>query len=662
MRLSLKSVTGWLLPFLFTFTFAGMAPSFGRQSEQSELLLAKDGKAYVNIWLPASGAGSAGETAQFAARELAAYLKKISGATFGIHPMKGAEKVSGATATKASIGRIMLLTDTRMDEEAYRIKRRSSGVLELAGGSERAVLFAVYDFLEQLGCRWIAPAFSFYKGASEFIPSTAQLSFKGADRYRSPRFKYRKLCIEEGLTHTIENLQELIDWMPKLGFNTFMTPLDYGGSGRVKWDNWRRDITPELKKRSLLIEVGGHGYQNFIHPRMEGGTLFEKHPEWFGLDTNCNPSDKENLVFNTFDSGAVGYLTRNVARYLAERPEINVFDFWPPDMARWQECKSDAHQIILDPLDRQAGLVNHVADALKKVRPDITLEMIAYQPVLGVPPHAGLSADVLVDFCPINQCFEYQIYDSLSGNNLDYVRHLRAWREKFKGDIGLYAYYRKYGWNSLPAVLPRYIQKDLAWYAASGLQGISCYAEPGDWFTYELTMYSLGKSAWDPAIDMDTLIQSYCAARFGPYATVAEEALTFLEKTVPRFGSLPYSKLKAANQIEAASGQLGIIKKKIQGAKKEALNASSGRYIQAREKLLLMLQYADYDLEIQTLRALTLDTVKVAETTERLTNAAIFEKVSELNQFLRDHKEEGVFLDKKMDAEKRMKRQYTKLY
>ena len=45
---------------------------------------------------------------------------------------------------------------------------------------------------------------------------------------------------------------------------TLVIPTDYQGHGRVKWDNWRDALTPELQKRGILIEVGGHGYQNFL--------------------------------------------------------------------------------------------------------------------------------------------------------------------------------------------------------------------------------------------------------------------------------------------------------------------------------------------------------------------------------------------------------------
>src|SRR6201999_1438743 len=102
--------------------------------------------------------------------------------------------------------------------------------------------------------------------------------------FPEPKFKLRKLYVEEGHSHTEENLKQLIEWMPKVGYNTLVVPMNYQGHGKVMWDNWREVLTPELQKRGITIEVGGHGYQNFLNADMEGGKLFDQHSEWFGLD------------------------------------------------------------------------------------------------------------------------------------------------------------------------------------------------------------------------------------------------------------------------------------------------------------------------------------------------------------------------------------------
>ena len=72
-----------------------------------------------------------------------------------------------------------------------------------------------------------------------------------------------------------------------------------------------------------------------------------------------------------------------------------------------------------------------------------------------------------------------------------------AWHKVFDGDISIYSYYRKYAWDSLPVIIPHYMQKDLQWYAKVPVQGVSTYAEPeaeqqrwrlrGGWSSYPST-------------------------------------------------------------------------------------------------------------------------------------------------------------------------------
>ena len=151
---------------------------------------------------------------------------------------------------------------------------------------------------------------------------------------------YRKLDVEEGRTHTIGNLREMIEWMPKVRLNVLQVPLNYQGAGRVCWDNWREALTPEMKKRGVLIEVGGHGYQNFLSARTDGGALFREHPDWFGQDRNGVPDTTMRVVFNTSVPAAVNYFLKGVERYLRAHPEIDIFDCWPPDVAKWAQTSS----------------------------------------------------------------------------------------------------------------------------------------------------------------------------------------------------------------------------------------------------------------------------------------------------------------------------------
>ena len=502
--------------------------------------LASKGKSFYQIVYPAS----ASLTEKFAAAELKKYLVQISQAKFNASNHITAHSI--VVCTTSSLQKMGSGPDIpSLKELEYGIFKRGES-LWLTGGSDASTLHAVYDFLSALGCRWLAPDFNFYEGKSKSIPVQTELSFLfSGDRIGKPVLKYRKLYIEEGLSHHTENLKELIDWMPKARFNVLAIPLDYQGKGRVKWDNWRDQLVPELQKRGIIIEVGGHGYQNFLNASMDNGQLYKKHPEWFGLK-NGNRSPDLHVVFCTSNADAVAYLQNKFLNYLKARPEINIFDFWPPDGETWCECPDCLS--LGSATDRHALLVSQTAEFLKKELPKVRLECLAYSRYVELPQHVVLNQEVLLDFCPINQSFEYQIYDENSENNRMYKENLLSWLQRFKGDISIYSYYRKYAWHSLPNVIPHYIQNDLRFYRDCGVKGISVYAEPGDWFTYGLNHYVLGHLAWDPDADINNLITDYCVGIYGPTAKIAASVYDELEQIV-RFGcKIPHTKQKSEEQ------------------------------------------------------------------------------------------------------------------
>jgi len=598
----------------------------GAQTDVRQAILSQSGEARYAIVL--SSRAASGDS--LAASELARYLHEISGATFS---------VSASGVLKRVI--VLRTADQGSHSEGYSIRVRGDSIL-LTGESPRALLYATYHFLEKLGCRWIAPRFGFYAGSAEKIPHRPTLVYSATtDIVERPQFAIRKLDVAEGLSHDTSSLSRIVEWMPKARFNTLMLPQNFGGSGRVTWDAWRAFLGPQLEMRGIVIEVGGHGYQNFIRADMEGGTLFETHPDWFGKGADCKPSRASDLAFNTSNLGAVAYLTDRVVSYLRVHPEIRIFDLWPPDGVKWDECRDvDA---LGSPVERQGSLVLAVREAIGRARLPVRLEMIAYADTRSVPRGATIPPDVLVDFCPIGQNFDFQIDDPRGKNNVQYVMELREWRRAFSGDIGLYSYFRRYAWISLPVILPRYIAHDLRWYASLPLQGISTYAEPGDWFTYEVNHYTLSRLAWNPSRNADSVVAEYAAARYGAAAPDARFALDLLQQIVRNYGSVQNSSPRTAGEISAAWVQIDAARSAISAQRRRPLPrdilASLGR-------LSLMLEFAARDLEIQNARA------------SGATDERVLFLIDSLVPFFTLNADSGVFLLTGRDDKSRVRRHY----
>ena len=72
---------------------------------------------------------------------------------------------------------------------------------------------------------------------------------------------------------------------------------------------------------AVMIEFGGHGWQNFLSPTDDA--LFAAHPEWFGKDAACRPSRDPSVVFDTRSADAVRHVVDGAHILRRPAPELD---------------------------------------------------------------------------------------------------------------------------------------------------------------------------------------------------------------------------------------------------------------------------------------------------------------------------------------------------
>lgn len=509
--------------FVILAALCAFTPLAACGSSLGSLNFVKGGKSEYSIVLPESPS----EVEKFAAVELQRYIRQISGAILPIDDVAAPHSVFIGISFAKRYG--INMSREKLGFDGYVIRSLGDSLV-LAGREERGTLYAVYSFLEKIGCRWYAPNFDFYgKWGGQYVPKMSTIILPALDIVRKPDYAYRKEYVEEGWTHTVTADKELIDWIAKIGMNTLVYPLNYDGRGMVVWNKVRNSLIPELKKRGILVEVGGHGYQNFL----PASKYFAQHPDWFG-SWNGKRSATANVVFNTSNKAAVHQFTENIISYLKGHPEISIFDLWPPDGAEWSN--DSANLCLGSPSDRQAILLNQVVPVIQKACPGVKVEFIAYAQYQNPPQDVRIEPkDLLMDFCPGGRSFAYPIWDKNVPTNATYESSLKKWftRGAYKGQIGWYSYYTKYIWRSLPVVIPHLIQKEMRYLHSLGVVGIGCFSEPGNWFTYELNHYTIAEASWNSSVNVDSLIQDYARTEFGPAMKPVIRYFGIMEKTVP---------------------------------------------------------------------------------------------------------------------------------
>ena len=168
-----------------------------------------------------------------AAKEFSSFYTRMTGdkvkivtkpATKGDMVVFGSDAVSAYTHSKIidkTIPQFSIITNS----DEYQIvsaEENGRNLLFFAGGRPRAMLYAVYHFFEENGCRY------FWDG--DIVPEKKTIALTGWNLKESPRFEYRGLryFAHRSLKRfqaehwDMEDWQKEIDWCLKKRFNLFM--------------------------------------------------------------------------------------------------------------------------------------------------------------------------------------------------------------------------------------------------------------------------------------------------------------------------------------------------------------------------------------------------------------------------------------------------------
>ena len=187
-------------------------------------VLAENGKTTYKILLPEN----ADRVLRFAAKELAAYLKKMTGACFPV--LREGEEDFCETFFLLKAGKE---TDDQLDSFALLPEGKS---LILEGVNPRSTLFAVYDFLEFLGCSFVEPEV-------EVVPSFSRLETDLPEKKSTAAFILRNIFREQIVPDKNAHYRGLekghhlpqIDFMAKRKLNHYDFYVDY-----CRYDLWEK--------------------------------------------------------------------------------------------------------------------------------------------------------------------------------------------------------------------------------------------------------------------------------------------------------------------------------------------------------------------------------------------------------------------------------------
>ncbi len=446
---------------------------------------------------------SATKAEQTAARELSAYLTKVTGSVFSIV----SESDAAGGGTRIYVGPTAYAEQQGLDAATLGpeewVIRTVGDSLVLVGGRPRGTLYAVYHFLEDVvGVHWWNPY-------EESVPTEPVLGVNALDLRGQPAFRYRDIYSMYG----------------------------HDGGRFAARNRLNRDgDTPILAEYGGSMSYGPpahcHTFYRYIPPE----TYFAAHPEWFSLVDGKRDANEKQLCLTNAELRAVflDKLKTNIttSRTEAERagqPAPSVFSVTQNDCGGM--CQCPACHAIAKAEESEAGplldFVNHLADAIKDEYPGVCIDTLAYSMTQKPPKSIKPRDNVIIRLCDTGSNFTKPVTDPENTQFRDYLlswsaiaKNLRVW------DYAV-TYAPHYG---LPMPSVHTYPIDYSFYAGHNVEGVLTeheYAILADMRDFKIWM--MLKMLEDPKRDYATLVSQFLDGFYGAASGPIREYLDCLE-------------------------------------------------------------------------------------------------------------------------------------
>ena len=434
------------------------------------LVLAEHGKAYAVIVVADNPTACALE----AAGVLHNVVQQMTGAML---PIIAASDVKDGPATilvgpsRLAAGMGVSMKQDRDGGDRY-VLRSQGDRIALVGNDDgplRGSLYAVYDFLERLGCGWFGP-----DPVWQVIPKVTTLAVGPLEVVETPDFDYRRI------------------WMVK---------------GAVR-DAWR------LGGRSLSC---GHCLGRLV-PRKQ---LAAQHPDWFGEGQPCltNP-------------GVIQHIVEQFRRKLdAEKTGIVPLCLGANDSGGFCQCQRC--RAVGNISARQLYLANAVARELAKTHPHrylLTFYAYWYSHDAPVP---RIKAEPGVCVMMVNEGNHVQPWDkpeppaisqTTSRNNTREIRAFAGW--KATGAImAIYEWWipgcSNKDWRNVPWYSGETAMRNLRFWKREGVKFVNYETqyENGNGFPLRWPLYYVAaRGMWDTRLTAKQIMHEACEKLYGPAA------------------------------------------------------------------------------------------------------------------------------------------------
>ncbi len=327
-------------------------------------------------------------------------------------------------------------------------------MVALAGKSERAALYAVYQYAQEAwGLHAVYPVAEPAIAHTESFANHQSLSNSNSTmeqiRWYAPRMERRGFVIE-----TINDppyLIAMLDWLAKNKINEIFFTF-------ILWDLVGGIIASEITKRGIMVTLGGHSMKFLLNKENNTPIIEADHPY----------TAKAQLNFQ--DNEWQAPLLQDIAAYCRNVPNLTRISLWPEDIA-----------------DRQtAGFLTHYIQFTERLHAylhdnklEVAVEHIAYNAGLAwnmLECETKPSTDVDTLFAYWGRDYQYGYEDTPHESDHRARAAFEDWTCELKQTeckLTIFEYYSDhYMLTNLFPFLPQRILKDVAYYEAHDIFGM----------------------------------------------------------------------------------------------------------------------------------------------------------------------------------------------
>lgn len=451
--------------------------------------------------------------------------------------------------------------DTKLDDIIYIDCDTNGGII--AGDNPRSVLLAVYEYLRQMGCRWLLPGVD-----GEYIPehdiTPVKLRLVPSLRYRG--------WVTEG-TEFQQSMLNAVDLAPKLGMNVFMIEFNFPKSYYERYYThannpnrtpepitvrnivqWKRQLECEISKRGLQYHDMGHGFTYEplgIAPLDGWNNDYEKHvtPEMRELLAELNGERKilyypinTNLCMSNVKARrkVIDY----VVEYSRKHTNVDYLHIWLAD-ANNNHCEC-AECVKKRPSDWYVILLNEIDEALAAASLDTKIVFIAYMDTAWAPEYEVIKNPdrFTLMIAPITRRYDMTLPpEGITETVKPYVRnklkmpqsldeffaYFEDWKRTWKGsNISFeYHFWRAMLRDVTGINIAKRLSEDVKVYEQYGIDGILEDGSQRCFFPTGLALYVYARTMYDTSTTYEELVDDYFTSVFGD---AGKDIYSYLEK------------------------------------------------------------------------------------------------------------------------------------